>query len=220
MKATAVSADPRWRAEVYGLLALVFHRHPDADVTARIEACADTARGAVKAEIADALESLARHTRSKSATELKVEFNSLFLVPGPKYLAPYESVFVDAPIEANGKTNPRTYGPSTQQVMAFYRHIGLQVSRSYTELPDYVGLEFACMEYLCSREAAYSEEGNATAAQNAKAMQCVFLRDHLQKWVPPFAAKLKAKAETEYCRALSDLALAWVREESAPCQES
>jgi len=218
--AAIVSADPRWRSEVYAILALGFHKPPGEEIVSRIAAGADKARTFGLTALADQLSELVRCAGTESAETLKIEFNALFMVPGRKYLAPYESVYVDSPIEANNRVSARTFGPSTQQVLAFYKRIGLQIARTYTELPDFVGLELAAMEYLCLREAEYVEQDAAPAAQTAKAMQCTFLRDHLAKWLPALMAQVEKRAETGYYKTLAAITLDWVKDEAGPCSGS
>lgn len=200
---TAVDAGRR--AEVYGLLSLLFHSPPANEHVERMAACADRVT---------AFSELARLARETSADSLRQDFDDLFMVPLGAYVAPYESVYRDAPIDANGRAAPRTFGPSTQAVLAFYERVGLRVARSYGELPDHIGLELACMEYLCVREAEYLEKGQVPAAQKARALACVFLREHLALWTGPLADRIREKARTEYFRTLAAATAAWVKQEA------
>jgi len=202
------------RAAVYGLLALAYHGPPDAALVSRIDSCAKIAVEAGLARIGRMLAELPLLAREEPAERTRQDFHDLFMVPGPSYVAPYESVYRDAPIEARGRLSPRTFGPSTQAVTAFYGRVGLQVSQTYTELPDYVGLELACMEYLCIREAQYLEARSYEAAARARALECSFLREHLSVWLPSLEARIREKAKTAYFRALASLTTAWVREEA------
>ncbi len=139
--------------------------------------------------------------------------HDLLFVPGPRYLAPYESVYRDAPIEANDKVKPRTFGPSTQSVSLFYERIGLKIRPDYTELPDFIGLELAAMEYLCSLEV--KSEGNPEALRRIRAYQCHFLKEHLRSWIPLLAEQLKMKAATPFFRSLSAVLDEWTKGEAA-----
>lgn len=209
----AFSTETRWRADVYGLLALGYHQAPGTAYIARLASCADFAGELDRPEIADALSALVRHSAESSPEVLCQDFNDLFMVPGKKYVAPYESVYRDARILANGKAKARTYGPSTQAVMAFYRRVGLRIASHYMELPDYVGLELACMEYLCSREADCVAARDASW-QKVRALEAEFLKDHLLQWLPGLADRVHEKAETAYHKAKADLALSWVKREA------
>lgn len=213
----SVSACPCWRAEVYGLLARYCHEPPAAGAAERLGACAETATASGRKESGKALEALACCAREEAAAAVKQDFNDLFMVPGPKYLAPYESVYADPPIEADGKLAPRTFGKSTFAVRDFYGRVGLAVSRAYTELPDFVGLEFACLEFLCAQEDAYARAGNNLAVRNARKMQGRFLSDHASRWIPALARRAQERAATGFYRALAALMTAWLREESEPC---
>lgn len=213
-EATITCLEARWRTEVYGLLARAFHAPPDDGQAERWGACSRTAAGVGLNLLTDRFCSLEGAARNDGAAALRQDFNDLFMVPGPKYVTPYESVYRDEPVEANGRVGSRTCGPSTQAVVAFYARIGLNIAKGYIELPDYVGLEMACMEYLCVREAECLEAGRDDAARNARALERAFVRDHLLRWVPDLETRIRAKAETGFYRALASAAREWIRQEA------
>ncbi|MBI2933531.1 MAG: molecular chaperone TorD family protein [Planctomycetes bacterium] len=209
-----------WRADMYALLSAAYHRPLISDWHEVVRKRAPVGIPPGWEEFAKFLDDLSQQGTAQSDEVLCQDFNDLFMVPGPKYVAPYESVHRDAPIEANGKVSPRTFGPSTQQVIAFYDRVGLGISRKYLELPDYVGLELACMEYLSRREAEYLRSGAGDSALKATALECLFLRDHLVQWLPVLAGRIQQKAETGFFRALAALTEGWIRREvGLPCPE-
>lgn len=211
--AAAVCLEARWRAEVYGLMSLVFHGPPDGEQAERWRACGRAAAGAGLHLLADCFSILEGGARHEDTDALRLDFDSLFMAPGPRYTTPYESVYRDAPIDANGRVSSRTYGPSTQAVMAFYDRIGLRIAKGYIELPDYVGLEIACMEYLCVREAEFLEAGQDDAARSVRALERAFVQDHLRRWIPDLEARIRVKAETDFYRALASASREWIRQE-------
>ncbi|MBI2191661.1 MAG: molecular chaperone TorD family protein [Planctomycetes bacterium] len=199
-----------WRADVYGLLSLGYHFPADRAYLTRVEKCAQRGEDAGMAEMACALFELVRVGFGMPEDVLRQDFHDLFMVPGGKYVTPYESIYHDAPIEANGRTKARTFGPSTQVVREFYRRVGLRIAANYTELPDYVGLELACMEYLCRREAHEESE----AVSRIGAMERVLLQDHLVVWIPGLVKNIHEKAGTAYYKAKATVTLSWIQQEA------
>jgi TorA maturation chaperone TorD len=95
-----------------------------------------------------------------------------------------------------------TFGPSTRKVQEFYMKVGLQISKDYTELPDYIGLELACMEYLCAREAELNS--GSREMENVCNYQKQFLTEHLVCWVPHLCQRIKKNAQTRFYRDLAE----------------
>ncbi|MHC4605922.1 MAG: TorD/DmsD family molecular chaperone [Planctomycetota bacterium] len=199
---------------MYGLLAMAFHGPPDGKQVACMDRCASAARDAGAEELAGMFSDLARFARETDHETLRQDFDDLFGVPGGKYVTPYESVYADEPIEANGRVKARTCGPSMVAVSVFYRRIGLDVARDYPELRDYVGLELACMEYLCLKEAEYEEAGSESSISRSRALQRSFTDEHLLRWFPALTEEIRKKSETGFHRTLAALTLRWLREET------
>ncbi|MBI4602244.1 MAG: molecular chaperone TorD family protein [Planctomycetes bacterium] len=214
MDGTATMTESSLRGQVYGFLAFGYHYPPDREQAPRLAASERAARELGLGNLGDAFGELARLVRGAAQDLLRQDFDDLFMVPGPRYVTPYESVYRDPPIEANARVAPRTYGPSTQAILAYYSRIGLQITKGYVELPDYVGLEMACMEYLCTREAECAAAGRDPEAENVRALERRFLREHLGAWVAPLAARIREKAGTEYYRTLAGVTADWVRRDA------
>lgn len=213
VEAALVAEEVEWRAQVYGLLAVGYHRPPDDDQRGRLAACAEAAREAGFHLLGHNLAELEAQARATPAEAIRQDFHDLFMVPGAKYVTPYESVYRDAPLEADGRCTARTCGPSMQAVIGFYNRIGLRIDRGYTELPDYVGLELACMEYLCLREAEYGRAGSEDSTRQVRANAHAFLKDHLLPWIPDLGERIRAKAGTGYYRNMAAITRDWIRQE-------
>ena len=203
-------AATRWWAQVYGLLALGYHSSVDADQLDRITACEGLAAEVEQVGMAGLLSDLSRHARETDAECLRQDFDDLFVVPGPKYVTPYESVYRDGSIDVSGRATSLVYGPSTRAVCAFYDRIGLKIEQDYSELPDYVGLEMACMEYLYVREADYLEAMDESSARAAADFRESFCWMHLAKWIPDLERRIREQAETAYYRTFAAATLAAV----------
>lgn len=210
--------DPRLRAAIYGSLSFAFHFAPRDGDLALLRQAAGTAAEQGLEELAERLGRLAALAREESSPPVRQEFHDLFMVPAGKYVTPYGSIFLDQPVEAGGKVATRTCGLSTQAVARFYKQIGLAIDPGYTELPDYIGLELACMEFLCLQEASARDAGNEAGAARCRAWQHVFLRDHLGRWAKPLAELIRRKARTGYYKAIAEFLDDWIGQEACqPC---
>ncbi|MEW6744943.1 MAG: molecular chaperone TorD family protein [Planctomycetota bacterium] len=204
----------RERAAIYGFLAVAYHEPPSSAHLPRLRACEEIARRANEKELARGFSELARQIEDCPADLLRQDFDDLLMVPSSKYVTPYESVYRDEPIERRGEAVPRTFGPSTQAVAEFYDRVGLGIAEDYIELPDYVGLEMACMEYLCAKEDEYLRAKRKRKGHNARAHSCYFVREHLGQWIPSLMRRIGEKAGTPYFRTLAILTCAWVERAS------
>jgi len=121
-------------------------------------------------------------------------FDELFLVPGPKYLTPYESVFRDSRVLGDGReVRGLTFGPSTDEVMRYYALAGVEISDRYDELPDHVGLEVEFMRLLCEREEEQLSRGDVALARSIRETQAGFLNRHLASWLPDLVARARER---------------------------
>ncbi len=218
MDVQTASPEARRRAGVFAAMSLAYHAPPDEGLLARFSSCAAEAAPSEWSDMQKDFSDLARLASETPRESLRQDFDDLFRVPGSKYVTPYESVYLDGPLEINGRSKARTCGPSMQAVSAFYSRIGLEVVPGYPELRDYIGLELSCMEYLCARETGFLEAGDESSAQKSAALQRLFLEEHLSRWFPGLEAAIREKAETEFYRKLASLTHEWLKRESGrPC---
>ena len=78
-------------------------------------------------------------------------------------------------------------GPSTADVRRTYLAAGLDISKSYTDLPDHIAAEMEFMQFLCAEEGRLAQEGNIEEAAKLRRMQREFHRNHLEPWIEEFA---------------------------------
>jgi TorA maturation chaperone TorD len=168
-------ANPRAaRASIYGSLADVFTSPPSAERVRSVR------------QMAEALRLDCPHEWVLS--DLEDEYRALFVVPGPRYVAPYESVYRDAwqlPSQPCGGSRDGTtsrmikglvMGESTAAVRACYQQAGVAPSE---ELPDHIGNELRFMAYLWEREAD-APGGDVRVLASLRAR---FRDQHLLQWV-------------------------------------
>ena len=128
------------------------------------------------------------HLNSFTLEELKREYFDLFVIPNPRYVRPYESVFMDRiPIEFAGIPEqgvpPATkyikgllMGESARGVIKFYQQEGVYPER---ELPDHIGNELSFLAYLVIRES----ESSGDETIRFRKLQEDFKKRHVLRWI-------------------------------------
>ena len=142
------------------------------------------------------------------------EFQDLFMVPLGRYVTPYESVYRDEREVGDGRVQGLLMGPSTLAVKQLYREAGAAVSEDFKDLPDHVGLELACMEFLCETEAGAWEQEHLDDAQRMRGLQKRLLHEHLLQWVPALCGRIRENALGPFYRGIAGLTEAYLRQET------
>jgi TorA maturation chaperone TorD len=149
---------------------------------------------------------IAAELRAKPIDEalktLRVEHARLFTGPGRPEVAPFETAYVDA--EALGSN--RLYGPSAAAVARWYRDFGLERAKDHGDLPDFVATEFEFLYALAQREATARLDGREEDARSLRRETDHFLREHPARWIPAFAAAVRAAAPHRAYAAFAELA--------------
>jgi TorA maturation chaperone TorD len=129
---------------------------------------------------------------ASSAPALLEEHERLLVGPGRVPCAPYESLWrADAPRREQGAL----MGASAAEVTHVYRELGLQVRVDAHELPDHVCVEWEALAYALEKQ--------------ADDLAAILLRDHLGRWIPPFASAVAAEARQPFYAALARLTGEW-----------
>lgn len=97
----------------------------------------------------------------------------------------------------------------------FYRAFGLALSPDLADRPDHVSVELEFLHVLARKEAyaianGHDEEKLAIVRDATRN----YLRDHLGRWAPVFAARLQAKAGEGVYAALGALLAAFIADEA------
>src|SRR4030042_84440 len=139
-----------------------------------------------------------RGSEPSEIAALETEFTRLFrgLGRAKSPPPPYESVYLDSGL---------LYGPSTQRVADTYRRF--RVKGQNNEPPDCIALEMDFMRFLCDREVAAWETGNA---QELLKEEEAFLREHLASWVPSFCENVRRFDTGVFYTGLADLTEGWI----------
>jgi DMSO reductase family type II enzyme chaperone len=109
------------------------------------------------------------------------EYNRLFLIR-PK-APPYETVYIDAEGQLRGLL--------TARLEEEYLNAGLGISPDLNELPDHISAELEFMSYLCMKEAEAHQNTDDVETNRFQALQVSFMGQHLARWFPKFAQRIK-----------------------------
>ena len=202
------------RAQLYRFLAVAFLRPPTAELMAPLrdgdvlEQLGERFGGDAVAELG-----VFRRTFRGDWEGLDREYQELFAVPLGRYVTPYEAVYRDERVIDDQVVCGLLMGPSTLAVKALYREAGLDIAKDVLELPDHVGLELACMEALCGAEAREEKRGDPEAVRWARDLERRLVEDHLLRWVPALATRIRENARGPFYRGIATLTEEFLRQE-------
>jgi TorA maturation chaperone TorD len=141
----------------------------------------------------------------------KLEFMNLFKVPGPQYVAPYESVFHDSREVDGQPVGGLLLGPSALAVQQWYRLAALDLTPECKELPDHIAVELGYLAQLCALELQFTEAGDAPRLRRCREMQRDFLAAHPCAWTAALAERIRANTSRPYFLALAQMLVDFTR---------
>ena len=207
MYSIAIAADEaQAKARIYSFLAGLFSSHPTSDAVRALEQIA--------AELGIDC------PRGLSLDDLEREYMDLFVVPGPRYVAPYESVFRDEwtlppllkkgsnPAETGAKIKGLLMGESTLQVRRAYLMAGLLPE---ADLPDHIANELGFLASLSGQQAT------ATPAEVRRLAEAGenFRRAHVLKWIGDLRQRIEQREQLGYYGTAIRVVEAVVRDDEA-----
>lgn len=163
--------------------------------------------------VADDLRQFVRGFQGDYAA-LDQEFQDLFMVPLGRYVTPYEAVYRDEREIGDTRVQGLLMGPSTLAVKQLYREAGAAVSEDFKDLPDHIGLELACMEFLCRGEAQAWDQEDLDAVRRLRDFQRRLLQEHLLQWVPTLCRRIRERATGPLYRGIASLTEAYLADEA------
>ena len=156
---------------------------------------------------------LAEHARKLGAAfaaqdlkTLLVDYTRLFLGPLQTLASPYGSSWLSAP--APTEDNPPL------AVLDLYSAGGFDIDEAFRELPDHVAVELEFLYLLIFNKNQARQDGNMDNLTLTELLQRRFLGEHLGVWIGPFAAAVKAGADTAFYRELAAFTERFVRMEA------
>jgi len=201
------------RRETYQLLALAFRRPtPDGFQLLACEEAASimneglaTLPGAIAGRSRPDLALFLAEARTGDLTalagSLTVEYCRLFVGPYSLPCPPYGSVYLDG---------GQVMGPRSIDAASRYREQGLRVARGWREPPDHIAVELAFMARLSGKYVAAADSGRQGEARRLLEIQRRFLHDHVGRWGPTFAERLRGAASCHLYRFLGEFLPVWL----------
>jgi TorA maturation chaperone TorD len=206
------------RASMYGFLATILNRPPDADLIRRLRAVGATSFVAMTQAsggdssiseglslISNYIDETAEQGEQDVQLALRVDWTRLFrgvdLRHGPP--PPYEGLFISAPQDELSLI---------QSISQIYVESGLAIAEEVHNRPDFLGLEFDFLACLTEQEAeAWKNEEEALALGLARTTSD-FLKDHPARWAREYTRKGRQYARTDFFRGFLHLVDAVVAE--------
>ena len=182
------------RRDSYALLANCFHL-PDEELIGALNALPESD--------SEFYSGLAHVADLDDVESLRKDYSKLFVGPYKLLAPPYGSVYLEGTATVMGK--------STVDALYQYKREGVDVRLK--EAPDHIAIELEFMFFLISKELEAIRDSNLSDAEAYQEKQKAFLEVHLGKWISQFAEKVKANAETEFYKNLTDLTKSFVEED-------
>ncbi len=160
----------------------------------------------------DALADLARRLGAAYAAadlqDLLIDYTRLFIGPVNTIAQPYGSVWLE--LKAG------LMQESTQAIVDLYGEGGFELAEDFRDLPDHIAAELEFLYLTLFRQAEALRNGDTAARSRHAQLQQRLLTEHLRRWVPPFAAAVRAGAQTDFYRTLAALTAGFIERQCAP----
>ena len=185
------------RAQAYGLLARAFGR-PDAELESEVNSGRFGAALQEALAILDCAEAAALGAvldGQPSDDDLGADFMRLFNPSLEANCPPYETEYTGAHVFMRAQ--------QLADVAGFYRAFGLKIASSFHERPDHIAAELEFMQVLALKEARALARGERANAGICRRAQARFLKEHLGRWLAPYAERLSAVSHNFYARLAS-----------------
>ena len=107
---------------------------------------------------------------------------------------PYESLYT------KGQVNT-----SIGALNRFYSQAGYAVGKSVRDTSDHIGVEFAFMALMCTKQAEAMQAGDAEVAAGFRATREKFATQHLGRWKDAYADAMEQAAKTGFYRGIAKM---------------
>ena len=142
--------------------------------------------------------------------EIQLDYDALFIVPGPKLIFPYESCYTHRNIDGSFG---RLWQEPAQDMQRILKDWEIKFADGWDLIPDHVAVELFFMGHLCHM--ACVTELQAEDKEKILEWEKSFFESHLNNWVFELLDNLIRKAETGFYRGLAMLMRAFLEEEKA-----
>lgn len=156
-------------------------------------------------ELAASANRLGNAFAAEDLQTLLVDHTRLFVGPMRPIAMPYEAFWLPA--------NANTTEGHSFPVQALYQEGGFDLDEGFRDLPDHIAVELEFLYVLLFAQHQAISDGDDKKAAVSEELRQRLLRQHLGKWVLPFAAVVRKNAETAFYRELADLTEQFIRAE-------
>ncbi|HVJ47608.1 molecular chaperone TorD family protein [Desulfitobacterium sp.] len=123
--------------------------------------------------------------------EIQLDYDRLFIVPGPSQTFPYESCYTHRNIDG---TFGRLWQEPAQDMQRILKEWDIQFAEGWDLLPDHIAVELFFMAELCQRRS----QAQSLDQKTLREWQVNFFQTHLQPWVFEFIERVEKEAETGF----------------------
>lgn len=187
---TPDSGEEAARAELYGLLSMLFYQAPAQDMLAAIAAAPAEGAGELQGELPDAWRALQAACASADAQAVHDEYEALFFGTGKPEVFLYGSYYMS--------------GFLMEKPLALLRanlnRLGLQRTDDMPETEDHIAALCDVMRHLITSE---------DVIESSIATQKAFFSDHMQSWVQQMCGEIGAHPGARFYRHVAALAAAF-----------
>lgn len=141
--------------------------------------------------------------------ELQLDYDRLFIVPGPNLTFPYESCYTHRNVDG---TFGLLWQESAQDMQRILTEWEIKFAEGWDLIPDHLAVELFFMAELCHRRAKSKGPDEDEALRN---WQSIFFNKHLLPWAFEFLNRLEEKADTAFYRGGAKLLREFLTEEKA-----
>ena len=201
------------RATLYSALALGF-RPPEEEAIARLVRPQDSAALEDAAVLLDAdskqglvfLVDAVAEAGGAGVAVLNSSYRSLFGHTVRGAVPPYETEYGNEALFQQPQ--------ELADLVGFYHAFGLSTKSGEHERPDHISCECEFLTFLAMKEAYALQHQETQMLEQTRKAQRLFLKDHLGRFLPSFAARLARENRCGFYRALAELCLRFVTQES------
>jgi TorA maturation chaperone TorD len=148
-------------------------------------------------DLAESARQLGEAFLAQDIQTLLVDYTALFIGPSQPKAMPYASFWLT--------DDQSMRHDATTAVLDMYEQGGFEVDEEVHELPDHVAIELEFLYALMFRLNEATRQGGHVDSSKDNLLIRTLVNDHLGKWIPQFAAAIRAQAETKFYVALADL---------------
>jgi TorA maturation chaperone TorD len=163
------------------------------------------AAGLIDPETAEKARHLKEAFEVSSLEELLLDYSRLFLGPFEILAKPYGSVWLEG--------EKVVMGDSTMAVLGLYREGGFELDENFREVPDHVAAELEFLYLLIFKENEARRGDDADGLAMTLDIKRRFLKNHLGRWIKPFAQAMKDGSQTDLYRYVAELTEDFVKKE-------